>query len=879
MALTAGTRFGPYQVAESIGSGGMGEVYRATDANLKRDVAIKVLPESFAGDAARLARFQREAEVLASLNHLNIAQIYGLERSDGATALAMELIDGPTLAERIARGPVPVEEALGIARQIADALEAAHVRGIVHRDLKPANVKITPDGVVKVLDFGIAKALDTRPMSGPRAPSLTTPAMTQAGVVLGTAQYMSPEQARGKAVDQRADIWAFGCVLYEMITGQPAFGGEDVTIVLARVLERAADLSALPRTVSAAVQQTIHLCLQKEPKKRVADIRDVRLALEGAFETPTEATDSSTSASSRARLAWMVASIAVLAAVALAVPAYRYLSEGSALLSNGASAHVELSIPPGLELFAGSGRNVAVSPDGSYVAYIGVEGGLRGIHVRQIDEFATVRLRGTENASECCAFSSDGRSLSFVTAEGTLRKLSLADGLVTPIIIAGSEFTGHAWATDDSIVFVRERALWRVASSGGEPTPIPMDEPGGGGRRISWPVILPGDGAILFASAAVGGEDWRIESLDRATGKLHTVIERGTLPLYAPSGHLVFYRDGELLAAPFDVRTQRVTGATVRILENLPPGSSDVPLVDVSAAGILVYAPLAADGRLVWVSRQGLERPVIDTPRIYQNPRLDPSGRWVVVQAGDLWLHDLTRSTFTRIVADVSRTSYPVLTPDGERLVYKTDAGLFSMDLAGSVGGQAIAGTTSDDYAGSVSPDGKYLLFVRITPETSGDIYQAALDGDSDVRPILQTPAYDGSAQLSSDGRWLVYTSNETQQMEVYLRRFPGPDQRWQVSTQGGTQPIWNRNGREIFYRDGNRMMAVGVSTEGEPVLEDPVLLFEGRYSFGTGISIPNYDVSADGQQFLMVQEDASVNQLNVVLNWSAELERLASTQ
>jgi hypothetical protein len=403
-----------------------------------------------------------------------------------------------------------------------------------------------------------------------------------------------------------------------------------------------------------------------------------------------------------------------------------------------------------------------------------------------------------------------------------------------------------------------------------------MDESGGTERQLAWPSTLPGNDAILFASAAIDDDDWRIESVDPATGARHTVVERGTLPLYAPSGHLVFYRDGELLAAPFDVETQRVTGATARILENLPSGPSRIPLVDVSDAGTLLYAPVAPAARLVWVSRQGVEEPVVDTPRLYQNPRLDPRGRRVLVQADDLWLHDLTRSTFTRIADDVSRTSYPVLTPDGQRVVYKTGRDeLILMTLDGSGRGETIAGTRSGDYPGSISPDGKHLLFVRLTSETSADIYQATLDGDPDIRPILQTAAYDGSALVSPDGHWLLYTSDETERTEVYLSRYPEPDQRWQVSTQGGTQPIWNRNGREIFYRDGNKMMAVGVSTDAEPVLEDPVLLFEQRYAFGTGISIPNYDVSADGERFLMVKEDQSGN-LNLVLNWTAELERLA---
>jgi eukaryotic-like serine/threonine-protein kinase len=882
MALGVGTRLGAYEITGDLGTGGMGEVYRATDTNLKREAAIKILPPAFASDADRIARFQREAEALAALNHSNIAQIYGLERSGDTTALAMELIEGPTLADRIAQGPIPVDEALHIAMQIANALEAAHEHNIVHRDLKPANIKLRPDGTVKVLDFGIATAPDSPvATSGRRSPALLTPALTEAGVLLGTAAYMSPEQARGRAVDQRADIWAFGCVLYEMLTGQPAFGAEDVTTTLARVLEREANTSALAPTVPAAVRHTVELCLEKDPSRRIADIRDVRLALTGRFETAAPPAPSSVTAPApRGRLAWIVAAVAVLVAAALAVPAVRALRESSTPGANGAAARVEMNVPSGVELYTTSGEMAGVSPDGSRIAYVGVEGAVRGVYVRGLDDFATVRVRGTDTVSDCCAFSPDSRSLVFGLADGSVKKVSLADGLVTPLA-TGSNFTGIAWGSGDSIVFVRSQALWRVPASGGEAMQIAMSAPGSVARRLAWPIVLPG-GAILFASSDLAQDNWQIESLQPATGERHTVIDRGTLPRYGPSGRLLFYRDGQLLAAPFDVRTQRVTGAAVKVLENLPAGNGGIPLLDVSAAGTLVYAPVTAAARLVWVSRRGVEQSVIDTPRSYQNPRLDPKGRWVLVQAGDLWLHDLMRATFTRVAADdLAVPAFPVLTPDGGRVVYKTTSALNWLALDGSGRGDAIAGTTNNDFPGSISSDGKLLLFVRLSPNTSGDIYEASLDGDADVRPLLQTTAYDGSAKLSPDGRWLAYSSNDSGRMEVYLRPFPAPDQRWQVSTQGGTQPIWNPNGREIFYRDDAKMMAVEVtlSTDAVPVLSEPELLFEQSYAYGAGITIPNYDVSADGQRFLMVKEDAGVRHLNIVLNWTQELEELAPAQ
>ena len=406
-----------------------------------------------------------------------------------------------------------------------------------------------------------------------------------------------------------------------------------------------------------------------------------------------------------------------------------------------------------------------------------------------------------------------------------------------------------------------------------------MAGPAGAARRHAWPTALPGSSAILFASAAGTGDAWQIESLVPSTGERHTVLERGTFPLYAPSGHLIFYRDGELLAAPFDAETQRVTGATARLVENIPSTDARVPAVDVSASGVLVYVPTTATARLVWVSRQGAEQALADTPRIYENPRLDPQGRWVLVQAGDLWVHDLARSTFTRLTGgDVAPQAFPVLTPNGARVVFKTTTGLRWQALDGSGRGEVIAGTTTADYPGSISPDGEQLLFVRLSPDTSGDIYAASLGGDPQIRPVLKTAAYDGSAKLSRDGRWLAYTSNDSGRMEVYLGPFPEPDRRWQVSTLGGTQPLWNPNGKEIFYRSGDKMMVVTVSAGAEPTLSDPRLLFEQRYAFGAGITIPNYDVSADGQRFVMVKEESNANRLNLVLNWFEELKRLAST-
>jgi serine/threonine-protein kinase len=890
MALPPGTHVGPYVIAAQIGAGGMGEVYRARDTKLKREVAVKILPSSLAADPDRLARFQREAEVLASLNHPNIAHIYGLEDAPSTgsgqaaiKALVMELVEGPTLADRIAQGAIPLDEALPIAKQIAEALEAAHEQGIVHRDLKPANVKVRSDGTVKVLDFGLAKALGpaeaghyARGGAGAdrsvrlqpdltAAPTITGPAMmTGAGIILGTAAYMAPEQARGRSVDKRADIWAFGVVLYELLTGERLFKGDDLTETLASVVKDQPDVSKAP----ARVQRLLKKCLEKDPRKRLRDIGDAWELLEG--ETPRAA--ASTGARWGRALPWALAGALAVTSLALLV-----VPRGDAPPARAAT-RMELNLPAGVELFALTGNTVAVSPDGTRVAFVGVLGGVRQVYVRLFDGFEAVPLRGTDNAG-VCFFSSDGRSVGFITADFVLRKVSLADGLVATVVTdAGIE--GAAWGPDDRIVFVRAGTLWQVSASGSAPKPLMTPDAGPQGRVHAWPAFLPGADAVLFAAVDGRSGDARIEAVVLATGERRVLVERGTFPRYVPSGHLIFYRDGELLAAPFDVARLQVTGSPTRVIDDVPQTGVGTPLADVSGTGTLVYAPTTATSRLVWVSRQGAEQPMIDTLRSYANPRLASNGSRVLVQVGDLWIQDLARATFTRLTSGerIGDGAFPVWTPNG-RVVFRTATGLRTLAVDGSGPPEVIAGTTSSDYPGSVSSDGERLIFVRISADSSGDIYIASLRGDPKISPVLKTSAYEGSARLSPDGRWLAYSSNESGQMEVYLRPFSGPDRKWQVSTQGGTQPVWNPNGRELFYRSGSRMMVVALSAGAEPTLSPPRLLFEQRYAFGSGITIANYDVSPDGQRFVMVKEDSSSSRLNVVLNWFDELTRLVTTR
>jgi Tol biopolymer transport system component len=876
-----GQRLGVYHILDLLGVGGMGEVYRARDTKLGRDVAFKVLPLLFSADPERLARFEREARLLASLNHPHIAAIYGFEETAGVHALVLELVEGPTLAELIQRRPLPIAEAVRISHQIADALEAAHQRGIVHRDLKPQNIKVKPDGEVKVLDFGLAKAAMAAADDDDGSPRSTASIDgTREGIILGTTSYMSPEQSRGHAVDKRSDIWAFGCVLYEMLTGRPAFAGETISDTLAAVLKQEPDWQALPADTPPGIRSLLRRCLKKDPVDRLHDIADARIEIQEAIAEPAAMTPTGPPRRAAARWMRLIPWVVAAGSVAMALLVVQLGSRGTGSPA-GPVTRLDLDLPAGVELWVYP-PGVVLSPDGTRVAFVGVFRGSRQLYTRRLDQFETVPIRGTENAN-AVFMSPDGGALGFITADLALKRVSLADGLVTTIEHDAEFSAGAAWGPDERITFVRAGALWQVPASGGPAKQITTIDSGKGELLHAWPSVIAQGRTLLFASITGTSRDAsHIEALSLVTGQRRVIIESGTFPLYLRSGHLVFFRDGALLGAPFDVDRLEVTGPVIRVLENLAVGTiMDAPLAALSDAGSLTYAPSdAGTTRLVWVSRQGVEQPITETPRRYQYPRLSPDGRrTAVATAGDLWIQDIARATFTRLTSEQTvGNAFPIWTADGTRVLFRTSTGMYWIAGDGSGHPQAIAGALSGDIPCSVAPDGDTLAFMRQNARTSRDVYVLSLRGRFGPRPVVSTPAFEGGAQFSPDGHWMAYASDESGQMHVYVRPFPGPDRRWHVSTQGGTQPLWSRNGKEIFYRVGNKMMVVDVSAGVDLILSQPRQLFEQRYVF-QNVSLANYDVSPDGQRFVMVRDEAGSGRLNVVLNWTEELKRLVPTR
>ena len=898
MALTPGTRLGPYEVIASIGVGGMGEVFRARDTKLNREVALKVLPDVFASDPDRLARFTREAQTLASLNHPNIAHIHGLEESTGVRALVMELVEGEDLSQRIARGAIPLDEALPIAKQIAEALEAAHELGIIHRDLKPANVKIRQDGVVKVLDFGLAKAME--PAAAPndisQSPTITSPAMTQMGMILGTAAYMSPEQAAGKPVDKRTDIWSFGVVLWEMLTGRRLFDGETVSHVLAAVLTKAPDWTMLPAQTPTPIRTLLRRCLEKDRKRRLADASDARLEIEeapsGSATVDTSAAAPSSASMSRGRLIALAGGAAVLLSVITGAAVWTFTPRE---VVARATSRFALRFPPGVALIGNATQKFAIARDGRHVVFNGASrSGVTQLYVRPVDQLDAVPIRGIDavlgGVLGSLFLSPDGEWVGYNdTGSSTLKKIRISGGspvTVCKVSAGGGGFNGATWGQSGLIVFATTAVpgLMKVPDTGGVPEPLTVTA---AADRHVQPRFLPGGHALLFVILRSGAPA-RIAVLSLATGQITELLD-GTFPLYASSGHLLFLREGVMWAVAFDPDRPAVIGTAAPVLEGLATTGGPAPRaqLDVSEDGTLVYSAYeaAAERTLVWVDRQGREEPIPNVPpRAYAFTRLSPDGRRIALdvrdQDNDILTWDLDRSVLTRITLDRALDRNPVWTLDGTRIAFwssRTEpGGIFWQAADGTGTPERLLENRAQQIPMAFARDGRLILRQDGSEKTGSDLMVLAPDAPRRLEPLFQTEAVETNAEPSWDGRWLAYQVGNT----IWVSSFPDVTKgRWQVSP--GTQPLWSRDGRELFFlgADG-RLMRVAVQTSPTFTTSAPVPVLERAYVWsGIGLSARTYDVSPDGRRFLMIKAvetpiSANAPELVAVVNWFEELRK-----
>lgn len=870
-----------YEIVAAIGSGGMGEVYRARDTKLNRDVALKVLPDLFASDPDRLARFRREAQVLASLNHPNIAAIYGLEEADGIQAIVLELVEGDTLADRISHGPIPLDDAMPIARQIAEALEAAHQRDIIHRDLKPANVKIRPDGAVKVLDFGLAKALDPRrtdfspavDLSLSQSPTITSPAMlTGVGVLLGTAAYMSPEQAKGRPADKRSDIWAFGCVLYEMLTGRRPFDGDDVADLLARVIEGQPNFTALPPAIPPAIRRLVRRCVEKDRNRRLPDIGVARLEIDEALTTPAGVEAGPTTPPKRAareRLLWAAGIVAMGIAAATAGWYVR------AVPADVSEMRLHINTPPG------NPANFAFSPDGRSVVFQATTQGRTQLWLRPLASEEALALGETDGAFYPF-WSPDSRSIGFF-ADQKLKRIDIASGTVRSIADASWGFNGASWNSDGVILFVPANSgpLYRVASDGGDPLAVTrLESP----RQLAhrFPQFLP-DGRHFVYWVSGTPEVNGVYVGDLESGTSSRVLEADMFAGFAPPDYLLYVRRETLFAQRLDSRTFQITGSPFAVSERVGQDSDIVLRAAVSASttGPLAYrAAPSLHRHMVWLDRMGKQTAEVgefDTGAAGAEFRVSPDGQLIglsrrVSGQTDIWVMERARGLLRRVTSDVRHDGDPVWSPDGAHIAFSSNPrgirDLYQIPVSGGRTQEALLESAENKNPLDWSADGRFILYSSISPNTSRDLWVLPLEGDRKPFAIAQTRYEETQGRFSPDRRWVAYTSNETGRNEVYVRPFPGPGPSVQVSTNGGTDAQWRSDTRELFYVEpGLRLMAVPVivSNDGQRIEAGPPA---GLFTLGLDDA---YSPSPDGQRFLVNTErdNRTTPPITILLNWA----------
>jgi Tol biopolymer transport system component len=859
----------------------MGEVYKARDARLNRDVALKVLPEAFSRDTQRMARFEREAKLLASLNHTNIATIYGLEESGPTRALVMELVEGPTLADRIATGPIPLDEALLIARQIAEAVEYAHEQNVIHRDLKPANIKVKEDGALKVLDFGLAKAMSDEISEADMSNSPTlSMAATRAGIILGTAAYMSPEQARGKRVDRRTDIWAFGVVLYEMLTAKQAFEGEDMSLALASVMKSDPDWNRLPKDLPLSLRNVLQRCLQKDPKQRIRDMGDVRLAMEGMFETaasPTSVKDSAAGALGPVRwLGWAIATVLV---IALGVLSFVHFREAPPTITS--EMRTDISTPA-----TDDPVSFAISPDGREFVFVAAVDGPAKLWLRFLNKTEAQPLPGTEGAAYPF-WSPDSRSVGFF-AQGKLKRLDLGGG--APLVLADAIGRGGSWSSDGTILFAPNAAgpLFRISSSGGQPEPVTRLDKQTGHR---FPRFLPDGRQFVFY--VLGSQETSgiyLGSLDsHETKRLAVSDAQGA---FLASGWLLLVRGGTLLAQQFDFAKKELTGTPLVLADSVATNAGAVAsAVSVSNTGLVAYRPgRAGKTQSIWFDRSGKQVGTMGEPNEdgIVLGQLSPDGRREVVGRvvqgnGDVWIIDESR--MTRFTFDPALDRYPIWSADGHRIVFDSSRtgqrDLFIKDTNGAGNETLLLQSTEDKSAADWSRDGRFLLYSSVDPKDARDLWILPMDGDRKPFIFLKTPFDERSAKFSPDGRWVAYASNLTGRYEIYVSPFNGTSSASSagppVSTQGGVAPRWRHDGKELYYIAPDlKLMAVRINTTGATFeAGNPTTLFATRILGGADPNIgTQYDVSADGRFLINTVLGEDNSPITLIQNWNPEAKK-----
>jgi Tol biopolymer transport system component len=887
--LEPGDTLGPYLVEALIGAGGMGEVYRAHDTKLNRGVALKVLPESLTQDADRLARFTREAHVLASLNHPNIAAIHGFEDRGDVHALVLELVEGPTLADRIGAGPLALPEALPIARQIADALAAAHEHGMIHRDLKPANVKVCDDGTVKVLDFGLAKPIRdaATPASGsapanpasPHSPMVMSPVITAMGVILGTAAYMSPEQAKGRAADKRGDVWAFGCVFYEMLTGKRAFDGEDVSDTLASVLKGQPDWTSLPADTPAAIRRLLRRALEKDSRRRLADMADARLEIDEALGPAPADVSRETIATRgamriRSALPWAIAATLAIALVTTLVIWRPWQTVPIRL-----SPHLRVDL--GAAAFLGGSVDgtpqLAISPDGSTLAFVGERDGVDQLYLRRFGQLQAVPV--VMGPVRDPFFSPDGQWIGFFSlADRKLKKIAVAGGSAVPICdIDVFAPRGASWGDDDYIVFNAFAESWtrlmRVPSAGGKPDPISTLSEGDVAHR--WPQVLPGATAVLFAAFGTqGGIDAANIVVQRLPSGPSKIVLRGAhYARYVRSGHLVYAQGATLFAVPFDVNRLEVTGQPAAVVQGVTGFKmSGASLFDVSDTGTLVYVAgelIGTEASMMWMRRDGTVEMMRAANRDWRSPQVSPDGKRIAFHLDDgrqldVYTYEWARDFTTRLTTDPAVDSNPFWSPDGRTIVFSSSRGLkqlanlYWVSADGSAEPHRLTESDQRQIGGSWHPSGKYLAFdqqisqqqwdLMVVPmELNGSVWKAGTPARLVAR-IAQRPA----GVFSADGRWVAYASNESGRSEVFVRGFPGPGTTWQVSTSGGWVPTWSRRRNELFYLSpDSHLMVVSYAVEGDTFRANPPQKWSEQPINGRPAPRP-FDLHPDGDRFVV---------------------------